>query len=191
MKRLLLLRRHCPPFGNDCCLSCRYTCVTAAVSCGFSCLLGQWRYKGVDKDGVVEECIPLQLQRLFARLQLSARGAVGTSELTQSFGWTAAQSFRQHDVQELCRVLFDALEDATRVDGGADIVNSVFKGEVRSVGGDGGRAVAAAARPRPTASSRAMNVWVDVWSLWWTCGACCRFPTPTPAVPLPSRGVNI
>lgn len=38
---------------------------------------------------------------------------VETRELTHSFGWTAAESFRQHDVQELCRVLFDALEQCT------------------------------------------------------------------------------
>jgi hypothetical protein len=92
----------------------------------------QWRYGGAEKDGIVEECIPLQLQRLFAALQLSQRGAVGTSDLTQSFGWTAAQAFRQHDVQELCRVLFDALDDATRTNGRPSIVDTVFKGEVRA-----------------------------------------------------------
>ena len=36
--------------------------------------------------------------------------AIDTRELTQSFGWGAADSFTQHDVQELLRVLFDALE---------------------------------------------------------------------------------
>lgn len=30
--------------------------------------------------------------------------------LTKSFGWTGRESFQQHDVQELARVLFDALE---------------------------------------------------------------------------------
>jgi hypothetical protein len=30
--------------------------------------------------------------------------------LTKSFGWTSRDSFQQHDVQELARVLFDALE---------------------------------------------------------------------------------
>lgn len=33
-----------------------------------------------------------------------------TTGLTRSFRWSAEDSFRQHDVQELCRVLFDALE---------------------------------------------------------------------------------
>jgi len=55
-------------------------------------------------------CIPYQLQRLFAQLQLSSQAAVTTNSLTQSFGWTGADAFAQHDVQELTCVLFDALE---------------------------------------------------------------------------------
>ena len=43
-----------------------------------------------------------------ARLQLSARRA--TKGLTASFGWTGADAFTQHDVQELTVQLFDALE---------------------------------------------------------------------------------
>lgn len=33
-----------------------------------------------------------------------------TQALTTSFGWKSRDSFQQHDVQELARVLFDALE---------------------------------------------------------------------------------
>jgi hypothetical protein len=58
--------------------------------------------------------IPLQLQRLFARLQLCDTLAVKTKDLTKSFGWEDADAFTQHDVQELCRVLFDALEKTSR-----------------------------------------------------------------------------
>jgi uncharacterized UBP type Zn finger protein len=69
----------------------------------------------------------LQLQRLFAQLQLTHRAAIDTKSLTTSFGWTTAQAFRQHDVQELCRVLFDALEAGT---GSLDVINRVFKAEL-------------------------------------------------------------
>jgi ubiquitin C-terminal hydrolase len=63
--------------------------------------------------GDEKRCIPLQLQTLFTDMQLSRCPAVGTKSLTHSFGWTAATAFQQHDAQELCRVLFDALELAT------------------------------------------------------------------------------
>lgn len=88
--------------------------------------LYQWRYDP-SRDGSADTCIPLQLQRLFVRMQMSARAAVPTKELTRSFGWSNADSFRQHDVQELCRVLFDALERATA---GYTLVNDLYSGTV-------------------------------------------------------------
>lgn len=33
-----------------------------------------------------------------------------TKGLTKSFGWESADSFDQHDIQEFCSVLFDAIE---------------------------------------------------------------------------------
>eukprot|EP00964_Phaeocystis_antarctica_P116671 scaffold80587_cov63-Phaeocystis_antarctica.AAC.5 len=59
--------------------------------------------------GAEDSCVPLQLGRLFAELQLSTRHALTTRALTASFGWSQADSFQQHDAQELCRVLFEAL----------------------------------------------------------------------------------
>ncbi|KAL0485464.1 ubiquitin carboxyl-terminal hydrolase [Acrasis kona] len=53
--------------------------------------------------------IPLALQRVFWRLQYEP-DSVDTKELTKSFGWDTIDSFLQHDVQELCRVLCDNLE---------------------------------------------------------------------------------
>ena len=50
-----------------------------------------------------------QLQTLFARLCLSRRRSVSTRGLTASFG--NFNSFEQHDAQELCRKLFEHLED--------------------------------------------------------------------------------
>ncbi len=47
----------------------------------------QWRYDPLG-DGEKADCIPYQLQKLFARLQLSNKPFIETKELTLSFGWT-------------------------------------------------------------------------------------------------------
>ena len=57
-----------------------------------------------------EEIIPLQLQKLFAQLQISVKGALPTKDLTTSFGWTGREVYQQHDVLELSNVLFENLE---------------------------------------------------------------------------------
>jgi hypothetical protein len=53
--------------------------------------------------------VALALQRVFYELQFSDK-PVGTKKLTKSFGWETLDSFMQHDVQELCRVLLDNME---------------------------------------------------------------------------------
>jgi len=68
-----------------------------------------WRYDP-QIHGEAKDCIPLQLQKLFGTLCLSTRSAVTTSNLTTSFGWDNDEAFYQHDVQELARVLFEALQ---------------------------------------------------------------------------------
>ena len=65
--------------------------------------------------------IPLALQSLFYKLQYSD-SSVATKELTKSFGWDTYDSFTQHDVQELNRVLSEKLEDKMKV----HIHSSVF-----------------------------------------------------------------
>ncbi|CAI5724492.1 unnamed protein product [Peronospora effusa] len=77
------------------------------------------------------ESVSLALQRVFYRLQRQ-RKAVSTKELTRSFGWSAIDSFMQHDVQELYRILCDRLEEKmkhTRVD---SAIPMLFEGKVRS-----------------------------------------------------------
>ena len=54
------------------------------------------------------------LQHLFYKLQYSDT-SVATKELTKSFGWDTYDSFMQHDVQELNRVLCEKLEDKMKV----------------------------------------------------------------------------
>jgi len=75
--------------------------------------------------------IPRELQRLFARLQLCDVRAVKTKELTKSFGWKDADAFTQHDVQELCRVLFDALERVLKGTDMATLINDLYQGEMK------------------------------------------------------------
>ena len=62
-----------------------------------------------NKYGPKQDCIPYQLQKLFARLQLKLRSSEETTQLTSSFGWTPTQVSEQNDIQELCHVLFDAI----------------------------------------------------------------------------------
>jgi len=52
------------------------------------------------------------LQRLFAQLQLTERGALQTTALTKSFGWDSGegQAFVQHDVGECMAVIMNNLE---------------------------------------------------------------------------------
>lgn len=68
-----------------------------------------WKYNK-DRDGDESECIPYQLQLLFARLLLSERGATETGQLTKSFGWTSTEVYQQQDVQvcpfPICAYLF-------------------------------------------------------------------------------------
>lgn len=87
----------------------------------------QWKFSP-EGDINEEECIPLQLQRLFCLLQSSSSKSVETTALTKSFGWTDSDSFQQHDVQELCRVLFDALEASFKGTVNETLVNDLYQG---------------------------------------------------------------
>ena len=60
----------------------------------------------------VAQCPAAQLQRLFARLQLSDRAAVSTTPLTKSFGWNDREVFAQQDVQEMMSVLMTNMEES-------------------------------------------------------------------------------
>ena len=62
-----------------------------------------------NKYGPKKDCIPFQLQKLFARLQLKVRPAEETNNLITSFGWTSSQASEQNDIQELYHVLFNAI----------------------------------------------------------------------------------
>ncbi|XP_025745061.1 ubiquitin carboxyl-terminal hydrolase 40 isoform X2 [Callorhinus ursinus] len=87
-------------------------------------------FEDKDKPDAKVRIIPLQLQRLFAQLLLLDQDAASTADLTDSFGWTSNEEMRQHDVQELNRILFSALETSLVGTSGHDLINRLYHGTV-------------------------------------------------------------
>jgi ubiquitin carboxyl-terminal hydrolase 47 len=84
-----------------------------------------------ESDGSTEsKNIPFQLQKLFINLQTSNKPAVETTDLTKSFGWDSTEAWQQHDIQELCRVMFDALEQKFKNTKQADLINNLYEGKM-------------------------------------------------------------
>ncbi|KAI3866545.1 hypothetical protein MKX03_014816 [Papaver bracteatum] len=71
--------------------------------------------------------IPLDLQTLFYKLQYGTN-KVGTKELTKSFGWNTRESFEEHDVQELNRVLCEKLDDKMKGTVVEGTIQQLFQG---------------------------------------------------------------
>jgi ubiquitin carboxyl-terminal hydrolase 47 len=71
--------------------------------------------------------IPYQLQKLFLLLQTSDRSSLETKDLTASFGWDSNEAYDQHDVQELCRIMFDALEHRWRNSKNSSLIQDLYK----------------------------------------------------------------
>lgn len=71
------------------------------------------------------------LQRLFFAMQ-TEDNAASTTELTKSFGWTDADSFMQHDIQEFSRVLIDKIEEKMNNTPVAGFVPNLLSGTTRS-----------------------------------------------------------
>ncbi|KAF1918723.1 hypothetical protein BDU57DRAFT_511450 [Ampelomyces quisqualis] len=71
------------------------------------------------------------LQRLFYLLQTSSQ-AVGTTDLTQSFGWDSKQIFEQQDVQELSRVLMDKLDERMKGTQAEGALTNMFVGKMKT-----------------------------------------------------------
>jgi ubiquitin carboxyl-terminal hydrolase 47 len=89
--------------------------------------LYMWKYDP-EKHGEAKDCIPFQLQLLFGKLQLSNRSYVETTGLTKSFQWDVRDGFQQHDVQEFCRVLFDAIELSVEATQQANMIKDLYEG---------------------------------------------------------------
>eukprot|EP00659_Diplonema_papillatum_P021149 gene21149-32579_t len=75
--------------------------------------------------------IAFQLARLFYKIQTHT-DPVKTTELTESFGWTRAEAFEQHDVQELARILLDNLETKMRGTQDEKTIRHMFMGKRRN-----------------------------------------------------------
>lgn len=88
----------------------------------------KWEYK--PESDHRRKSIPFELQKLFLQLQTSARPAVETTDLTRSFGWDSSEAWQQHDVQELCRVMFDALEHTFKRTDQKDLINRLYEGKM-------------------------------------------------------------
>lgn len=88
--------------------------------------LYNWEWDGTDAT----KNIPYQLQRLFLNLQTSTKLSVETTDLTRSFGWDSSEAWQQHDIQELCRVMFDTLEQNFKGTEEADFINRLYEGKM-------------------------------------------------------------
>lgn len=56
---------------------------------------------------------------------------ISWQDLTSSFGWKDSDAFTQHDVQELCRVLFDALENVLKGTEQENFINELYQGTMK------------------------------------------------------------
>ncbi|XP_055703055.1 ubiquitin carboxyl-terminal hydrolase 47 [Phlebotomus papatasi] len=88
--------------------------------------LYKWEFDGVGES----KSIPYQLQKLFLKLQTSEKPSIETTDLTRSFGWDSTEAWQQHDIQELCRVMFDALEQKFKNTQQADLINRLYQGKM-------------------------------------------------------------
>ncbi|XP_041917263.1 ubiquitin carboxyl-terminal hydrolase 47 isoform X2 [Alosa sapidissima] len=92
--------------------------------------LYNWEFESESEEDPVTS-IPYQLQRLFVLLQTSKKRAIETTDVTRSFGWDSSEAWQQHDVQELCRVMFDALEQKWKQTEQADLINQLYQGKLK------------------------------------------------------------
>uniref|UniRef100_A0A0N5BA67 USP domain-containing protein n=1 Tax=Strongyloides papillosus TaxID=174720 RepID=A0A0N5BA67_STREA len=74
--------------------------------------------------------IAFQLQKLFLLLLTSDQRALETKALTASFGWNSNEAYDQHDVQEFCHIMFDALEHTWRKSNHKDLISKFYRGKI-------------------------------------------------------------
>ncbi|EAR91927.3 ubiquitin carboxy-terminal hydrolase (macronuclear) [Tetrahymena thermophila SB210] len=86
----------------------------------------QWKYDSDDSQA--EDCIPLQLQILFAKMQLRSFPYVDTKDLAKSFGWDNQDGWEQHDTQEFVRILLDAIEKSVHGSKNYNFINDIYEG---------------------------------------------------------------
>jgi ubiquitin carboxyl-terminal hydrolase 47 len=87
--------------------------------------LCSWKFNGNSAEEAKN--IPYQLQKLFLLLQTSDKYSLETKDLTASFGWESNDAYDQHDVQELCRLMFDALEYRWKKTENNSLIQDLYK----------------------------------------------------------------
>ena len=94
----------------------------------------KWNYNP-SINGEAKDCIPLQLQKLFYHLQEPIRRIEETQNLTKSFQWTSKDVYIQQDIQELCRVLFEAIELSIFLSGteSNNFIQNLYQGKTSSI----------------------------------------------------------
>ena len=94
----------------------------------------KWNYDP-SINGEAKDCIPLQLQKLFFHLQEPIRKTEETKDLTKSFQWSSNDVYIQQDIQELCRVLFEAIELSIFLGGNEsnNFIQNLYQGKTSSV----------------------------------------------------------
>ncbi|KAL4510068.1 hypothetical protein ABPG72_010261 [Tetrahymena utriculariae] len=80
----------------------------------------------VDKVKQIEKSIPIQIQKLFALLQIKKDKKISTQGLIKSFGWTSGEAFQQHDSQEFIRILFEAIDNTFKI----KFINELYQGNM-------------------------------------------------------------
>lgn len=90
--------------------------------------LFEWKYES-KRDEEKKDCIPYQLQMLFAQMAMGSSKSVGTKPLTKSFGWDDSEGYVQNDVNELCRVLFDVCEKCFKGTKNENLIKSLYEGK--------------------------------------------------------------
>jgi ubiquitin C-terminal hydrolase len=99
----------------------------------------RWQYKpalqsaplSIEQINASKKNIPYQLQKLFLQMQTTNKKCLSTQDLTQSFGWSSDDAFQQHDVQELCRVMFDALEKMFKGTEQENLITELYQGKIK------------------------------------------------------------
>ncbi|CAF0845439.1 unnamed protein product [Didymodactylos carnosus] len=75
--------------------------------------------------------IPVELQRLFAKLLLLNEQACSSTKLTDSFGWTAENAvltFQHQDIHECNKIVFQAIEDSLIRTKEGDLIKNLYRG---------------------------------------------------------------
>lgn len=94
--------------------------------------MNRWNHNESSSENEdLQKNIPYQLQRLFLNLQTSKKKSIQTHDLTKSFGWNSDDAFQQHDVQELYRVMFDALEKKMKKTRQENMINELYQGKIK------------------------------------------------------------